>query len=55
MLASKKPVNTVFMGFLMAEKVGFEPTCRLPDKRISSAPRYDLFDTSPYKLRRMCQ
>ena len=31
----------------VAEKVGFEPTCRLPDKRISSAPRYDHFDTSP--------
>ena len=29
----------------MAEKVGFEPTCRLPDKRISSAPRYDHFDS----------
>ena len=27
--------------------VGFEPTYRLPDKRISSAPRYDHFDTSP--------
>ena len=26
--------------------VGFEPTYRLPDKRISSAPRYDHFDTS---------
>lgn len=31
----------------MAEMVGFEPTYRLPDKRISSAPRYDHFDTSP--------
>ncbi len=29
--------------------VGFEPTYRLPDKRISSAPRYDHFDTSPCK------
>ena len=27
--------------------MGFEPTYRLPDKRISSAPRYDHFDTSP--------
>ena len=35
---------------ILAEKEGFEPSCRLPDKRISSAPRYDLFDTSPYPL-----
>ncbi len=33
---------------LLAEAVGFEPTCRLPDNRISSAGRYDLFDTLPY-------
>ena len=32
----------------MAEAVGFEPTCRLPDNRISSAGRYDHFDTLPY-------
>ncbi len=31
----------------MAEEVGFEPTCELPRKRISSAPRYDRFDTLP--------
>gem|GEM_PF-4750455 len=31
----------------VAEKVGFEPTCRESGKRISSAPRYDHFDTSP--------
>ena len=31
----------------MAERVGFEPTCRLPDKLISSQPRYDHFDTAP--------
>lgn len=30
-----------------AERVGFEPTHRLPDDRISSAARYDHFDTSP--------
>ena len=34
-------------GFQRAERVGFEPTCRLPDKLISSQPRYDLFDTAP--------
>ena len=35
------------LGFFEAEMEGFEPSCRLPDKRISSAPRYDHFDTSP--------
>ena len=34
--------------FDLAEKEGFEPSRRFPDKRISSAPRYDLFDTSPH-------
>ena len=28
--------------------MGFEPMHRLPDDRISSAARYDHFDTSPY-------
>lgn len=32
---------------LETETVGFEPTCRLPDNRISSAARYNHFDTSP--------
>jgi hypothetical protein len=32
---------------LMAEKVGFEPTYRLPDKLISSQSRYGHFGTSP--------
>ena len=32
----------------MAERVGFEPTCRLPDKTLSRRPRYDHFGTSPY-------
>lgn len=31
----------------MADRVGFEPTSRLRDYLISSAPRYDHFDTSP--------
>ena len=31
----------------MAEMVGFEPTDPVRDQRISSAPRYDHFDTSP--------
>ena len=32
---------------LRAERVGFEPTRRFPDDRISSAARYDHFDISP--------
>ena len=31
----------------LADRVGFEPTCRSRDKSISSAPRYDRFDTCP--------
>ena len=34
--------------FLLAEMVGFEPTCPVKDKTISSRSRYDRFDTSPY-------
>ena len=34
----------------MAERVGFEPTCRLPDKTLSRRPRYDHFGTSPNPL-----
>ena len=34
--------------FKLAERMGFEPMCRKPDNRISSAARYDLFDTFPY-------
>ena len=33
---------------LLAEMVGFEPTCPVKDKTISSRSRYDRFDTSPY-------
>ena len=32
----------------MAERVGFEPTCRFPDKTLSRRPRYDHFGTSPF-------
>ena len=35
---------------LLAERAGFEPACRLPDNRISSAARYDHFDTFPCKI-----
>ena len=33
---------------LLAEMVGFEPTCQIKDKTISSRSRYDRFDTSAY-------
>ena len=32
---------------LLAEMVGFEPTCPIKDKTISSRSRYDRFATSP--------
>lgn len=32
----------------MADEVGFEPTSPVRDYRISSAGRYDHFDTHPY-------
>lgn len=35
------------VGFILAEAVGFEPTNELPRYRISSAGRYDHFDTLP--------
>jgi hypothetical protein len=33
----------------LAERVGFEPTCRLRDKTLSRRPRYDHFGTSPQR------
>ena len=39
-----EPMSWVHL--LPTQTVGFEPTCRLPDNRISSAARYDHFDTS---------
>ena len=35
-------------GKQMAEREGFEPPCRLPDKTLSRRPRYDHFGTSPF-------
>src|SRR5215216_3763947 len=35
----------------MAEREGFEPPCRLPDKTLSRPPRYDHFGTSPVGAR----
>ena len=37
------------MVFILAEKVGFEPTWRVTANSISSRARYDHFDTSPYR------
>ena len=31
----------------LAERMGFEPTCRLPDNTLSRRARYDHFGTSP--------
>ena len=44
---AESQVYKAFRYLFRAETVGFEPTCRLPDKLISSQPRYDHFDTSP--------
>ena len=33
----------------MAERVGFEPTCRLRDNTLSRRARYDHFGTSPQR------
>ena len=39
----------------MAERVGFEPTCRLPDNTLSRRARYDHFGTSPVEVRTACK
>ena len=44
---SVKTLNELIKFQKMAERVGFEPTCRLPDKTLSRRPRYDHFGTSP--------
>ena len=46
-VSNKNGQNLAFYPKFLAETVGFEPTCRLPDNTISSRARYDLFDTSP--------
>lgn len=46
---SKKKKSQIRLNLrLLAEMVGFEPTCPIKDKTISSRSRYDHFDTSPY-------
>ena len=46
--AAKKKGTSLSRCLLLAEMVGFEPTCPIKDKTISSRSRYDHFDTSPY-------
>ena len=36
--------------FLLAQREGFEPSCGVIHKLISSQPRYDRFDTSAYEV-----
>ncbi len=43
----------IYTNVNMAERVGFEPTCRLPDKTLSRRPRYDHFGTSPGRVCRL--
>src|SRR5687767_6599373 len=46
-----RPVKLFIFNYLgLAERVGFEPTCRLPDKTLSRRPRYDHFGTSPGRV-----
>ncbi len=49
--APSEKIVPLFQLSFLAETVGFEPTCRLPGKRISSAPRYGRFGTSPFPFR----
>ena len=58
---SKNPCFLGVFGQIVAEAVGFEPTCRLPDKCFSRAPRYGHFGTLPTanvnfrRVKRRCQ
>ena len=46
----KKEHNSVRITFLLAQREGFEPSCGVIHKLISSQPRYDRFDTSAYEI-----
>jgi hypothetical protein len=46
----RRPAPTNERERRLAERVGFEPTCRLPDKTLSRRPRYDHFGTSPGRV-----
>ena len=38
-----------FLQYFLAQREGFEPSCGVIHKLISSQPRYDRFDTSAYE------
>ena len=42
--------NVSFSIVFLAQREGFEPSCGVIHKLISSQPRYDLFDTSAYMM-----
>lgn len=42
--------SDVTASICIAETMGFEPMCRLPDNLISSQARYGHFDTSPVPI-----
>ena len=42
--------SEVTASICIAETMGFEPMCRLPDNLISSQARYGHFDTSPVPI-----
>ena len=46
--AKQKRTPTRSVRFCLAQREGFEPSCGVIHKLISSQPRYDLFDTSAY-------
>ena len=50
-----RPVGARERNWKLAERVGFEPTCRLRDKTLSRRPRYDHFGTSPLRQDRFEQ
>ena len=45
----------IFNDLWLAERVGFEPTCRLPDNTLSRRARYDHFGTSPVRCNSLKQ
>ena len=50
----RKPLGIGIFGQIVAEAVGFEPTCRSPGKRFSRAPRYGHFGTPPSNEYMVC-
>ena len=48
MAIKKKTERQSAFRFTLAQREGFEPSCGVIHKLISSQPRYDRFDTSAY-------